>query len=203
MRLERMLRHGTLYDVDILTDAMQANLGDLTFQVNWRWKDPFLMSTYGTHIQLLYYRKHLIELDGSSISLWAPLLCMICRDYSTILPHPTWYVAAACTNMWPYVYCCNVSYTHSSFAFFASWYGRQCKYGFAIKAIGVIICHLLTLSDADGISTLTPTSLFRAASCAVPLVYGSTQLYAKDASGKIVPWNPSGKLLHVPICIWT
>ncbi|CAO3684617.1 unnamed protein product [Umbelopsis vinacea] len=32
MRLERMLRHGTLYDVDILTDAMQANLGDLTFQ---------------------------------------------------------------------------------------------------------------------------------------------------------------------------
>jgi hypothetical protein len=37
MRLERMLRHGTLYDVDILTDAMQANLGDLTFQVGW-WK---------------------------------------------------------------------------------------------------------------------------------------------------------------------
>lgn len=47
MRLERMLRHGTLYDVDILTDAMQANLGDLTFQVKRTLEDPCLMSMYG------------------------------------------------------------------------------------------------------------------------------------------------------------
>jgi hypothetical protein len=31
-----------------------------------------------------------------------------------------------------------------------------------------------------------------AASCAVPVVYGSTPLYAKDKNGKVVPWNPSG-----------
>lgn len=32
------------------------------------------------------------------------------------------------------------------------------------------------------------------ASCAVPIFYGSTPLYAKDKNGNIVPWNPSGKL---------
>lgn len=39
--------------------------------------------------------------------------------------------------------------------------------------------------------------LYSAASCAVPLVYGSTQLYAKDASGKIIPWNPSGEFADI------
>lgn len=32
-----------------------------------------------------------------------------------------------------------------------------------------------------------------AASCAVPIVYGSTPIYAKDKNGRVVPWNPSGK----------
>ncbi|CEI85736.1 hypothetical protein RMCBS344292_00191 [Rhizopus microsporus] len=30
-----------------------------------------------------------------------------------------------------------------------------------------------------------------AASCAIPVFYGSTQIYAKDKNGKVVPWNPS------------
>ncbi|KAG1139955.1 hypothetical protein G6F37_010344 [Rhizopus arrhizus] len=30
-----------------------------------------------------------------------------------------------------------------------------------------------------------------AASCAVPIVYGSTPIYAKDKNGRVVPWNPS------------
>ncbi|RCH99564.1 hypothetical protein CU097_000712, partial [Rhizopus azygosporus] len=33
-----------------------------------------------------------------------------------------------------------------------------------------------------------------AASCAIPVFYGSTQIYAKDKNGKVVPWNPSEQL---------
>ena len=31
-----------------------------------------------------------------------------------------------------------------------------------------------------------------AASCAIPFVYKSAPLMAKDRYGKVVPWNPSG-----------
>ncbi|CAM0137203.1 unnamed protein product [Umbelopsis sp. WA50703] len=104
MRIERMLRHGTLYDVDILTDAMRANLGDLTFQ------------------EAFNRTRWILNITVSSSTLYD-------------MPRLLNYLTAPNVLIWSAV----------------------------------------------------------AASCAVPLVYGSTQLYAKDASGKIVPWNPSGQ----------
>ncbi|KAG2176889.1 hypothetical protein INT43_007543 [Umbelopsis isabellina] len=105
MRIERMLRHGTLYDVDILTDAMRANLGDMTFQ------------------EAFNRTRWILNITVSSSTLYD-------------MPRLLNYLTAPNVLIWSAV----------------------------------------------------------AASCAVPLVYGSTQLYAKDASGKIVPWNPSGQL---------
>ncbi|GAB5592702.1 Lipase 5 [Umbelopsis nana] len=105
MRIERMLRHGTLYDVDILTDAMQANIGDLTFQ------------------EAFNRTRWILNITVSSSTLYD-------------MPRLLNYLTAPNVLIWSAV----------------------------------------------------------AASCAVPLVYGSTQLYAKDAKGKIVPWNPSGQL---------
>ncbi|KAI9284620.1 acyl transferase/acyl hydrolase/lysophospholipase [Umbelopsis sp. AD052] len=105
MRLERMLRQGTLYDVDILTDAMQANIGDLTFQ------------------EAFNRTRWILNITVSSSTLYD-------------MPRLLNYLTAPNVLIWSAV----------------------------------------------------------AASCAVPLVYGSTQLYAKDASGKIIPWNPTGQL---------
>lgn len=58
-----MLRHGTLYDVDILTDAMRANLGDMTFQVQY--DESSAKSKFSMTDQPFDYRKRLIELVGS------------------------------------------------------------------------------------------------------------------------------------------
>jgi hypothetical protein len=33
MRLQRLFTSGQLFDVDILRDALRANIGDITFQV--------------------------------------------------------------------------------------------------------------------------------------------------------------------------
>lgn len=39
---------------------------------------------------------------------------------------------------------------------------------------------------------LTASVLCSVVSCSVPVFYGSSQLYAKDKNGNIVPWNPGG-----------
>jgi hypothetical protein len=60
------------------------------------------------------------------------------------------------------------------------------------KILNSLPLHYLTLPSIS-LPSIFYRNLYSAASCAVPLVYGSTQLYAKDASGKITPWNPSGE----------
>ncbi|CAG8844041.1 20763_t:CDS:1, partial [Racocetra persica] len=36
-----------------------------------------------------------------------------------------------------------------------------------------------------------------AASCSIPYIYNSVPLMAKDKTGKVVPWNPSGDYRHL------
>ncbi|CAO3652240.1 unnamed protein product [Cunninghamella echinulata] len=105
MRLKRLLSVGQLYDVDILTEAMRANLGDLTFQ------------------------------EAFNRTRW---ILNITVSSSTVYDMPR-------------------------------------------------LLNYLTAPDVLVWSAV-------AASCAVPIFYGSTPLYAKDKNGNIVPWNPSDQL---------
>lgn len=49
MRIKRLLTDGQLYDVEILTEAMRANLGDITFQV----PPPYLISPWSIGLLLI------------------------------------------------------------------------------------------------------------------------------------------------------
>ncbi|KAI8364743.1 acyl transferase/acyl hydrolase/lysophospholipase [Radiomyces spectabilis] len=105
MRLQRLLTHGQLYDVNILTEAMRANIGDLTFQ------------------EAFNRTRWILNITVSSSTLYD-------------MPRLLNYLTAPDVLIWSAV----------------------------------------------------------AVSCAVPVFYGSSRLYAKDKNGNIVPWNPSDQL---------
>ncbi|KAI8079954.1 acyl transferase/acyl hydrolase/lysophospholipase [Halteromyces radiatus] len=105
MRLKRLLSDGQLYDVEILTEAMKVNLGDVTFQ------------------------------EAFNRTRW---ILNITVSSSTVYDMPR-------------------------------------------------LLNYLTAPDVVIWSAV-------AASCAVPVFYGSSPLYAKDKNGNIVPWNPSDQL---------
>ncbi|ORZ08172.1 acyl transferase/acyl hydrolase/lysophospholipase [Absidia repens] len=105
MRLKRLLSDGQLYDVDILTEAMKANVGDLTFQ------------------------------EAFNRTRW---ILNITVSSSTVYDMPR-------------------------------------------------LLNYLTSPDVLIWSAV-------AASCSVPIFYGSSPLYAKDKNGNIVLWNPSDQL---------
>lgn len=107
-RLQRLMISGQLFDVDILKDAMKANLGDITFQ------------------EAFNRTRFILNITVSSSTLYD-------------MPRLLNYLTAPDVLIWSAV----------------------------------------------------------AASCAVPVFYGSTPLYSKDKSGKVAPWNPSGNVICV------
>ncbi|SAL96813.1 hypothetical protein [Absidia glauca] len=108
MRIKRLLTDGQLYDVEILTEAMRANLGDITFQ------------------------------EAFNRTRW---ILNITVSSSTVYDMPR-------------------------------------------------LLNYLTSPDVLIWSAV-------AASCSVPIFYGSSPLYAKDKNGNVVLWNPSGRSAKV------
>ncbi|KAI8071607.1 putative esterase of the alpha-beta hydrolase superfamily [Gongronella butleri] len=100
MRLNRLITHGQLYDVDILTEAIRDSIGDITFQ------------------------------EAFNRTRW---ILNITVSSSTVYDVP----------------------------------------------------RLLNYLTAPDVLIWSAVS----ASCAVPLVYGASRLFAKDKQGNIVPWN--------------
>ncbi|KAI7907337.1 acyl transferase/acyl hydrolase/lysophospholipase [Cokeromyces recurvatus] len=105
IRLLRLMKQGQLFDVEILKEAMRANLGDITFQ------------------EAFNRTRFILNITVSSSTLYD-------------MPRLLNYLTAPDVLIWSAV----------------------------------------------------------AASCAVPVFYGSTPLYSKDKNGKISTWNPSDQL---------
>ncbi|OAD09001.1 hypothetical protein MUCCIDRAFT_20383, partial [Mucor lusitanicus CBS 277.49] len=104
-RLHRLMIQNQLFDVEILKEAMRANLGDMTFQ------------------EAFNRTRFILNITVSSSTLYD-------------MPRLLNYITAPDVLIWSAV----------------------------------------------------------AASCAVPVFYGSTPLFAKDKNGNVVPWNPNDQL---------
>ncbi|KAI8049122.1 putative esterase of the alpha-beta hydrolase superfamily [Gilbertella persicaria] len=104
-RLHRLLTSGQVFNVDILREAIRANLGDMTFQ------------------EAFNRTRFILNITVSSSTLYD-------------MPRLMNYLTAPDVLIWSAV----------------------------------------------------------AASCAVPVFYGSTPLFSKDKNGKVAPWNPSDQL---------
>ncbi|KAI8067428.1 acyl transferase/acyl hydrolase/lysophospholipase [Thamnidium elegans] len=104
-RLHRLMMSGQLFDVDILKEAMRANIGDMTFQ------------------EAFNRTRFILNITVSSSTLYD-------------MPRLLNYLTAPDVLIWSAV----------------------------------------------------------AASCSVPVFYGSTPLFSKDKNGNVAPWNPSDQL---------
>lgn len=139
-RLHRLMMKNQLFDVEILREAMRANLGDMTFQ------------------EAFNRTRFILNITVSSSTLYD-------------MPRLLNYITA------PDVVCIRVIRRTCFTKMFCSIAYLVCS-----VSLNLTILELACFDD-----------IYSAASCAVPVFYGSTPLFAKDRNGNVMPWNPNGE----------